>query len=566
MTGSPEEVRVYLTGGVRVERGSSLIRQRSFSFPYAAVAFAYFVCERGRPVASDDLARIFWADAPPADAQTVIQATTHKLRRALARQALGFNLQGSGRELYELDAPSDTWVDIEAAADAIHDAEGELRAGRPAGAFGPSAVAHHITRRSFLVGEKGPWVEAQRDRLRGILVRALECRGEVFLWNREILLAIEAAKEAIALEPFRETAHQLLIRAHAALGNAADAERAYHHCREMLAARLGVEPSSQTERVYHNAVGSRLADATAIDRPATVTQPTPRSSGDLRTDLQRLLGDAYRIDEELGGGGMSRVFLAEECALGRQVVIKVLPPDEAQTFSADRFAREVRLAATLQQANIVPLLSAAVVGGIPYYTMPFISGRSLREALTQETALTISSVISILRDVGRALAYAHVHNIVHRDIKPENILLSGATAVVTDFGIAKAVEAAATAGAETSMLLTRFGARVGTPRYMAPEQIAGDSSIDHRADIYSYGIVGYELLAGRAPFAERNSQAVLAAHLAEEPRDVRELRMDTPQSLADLVMRCVKKDRHSRPQNMEEVLAALDRVGRPTSL
>jgi serine/threonine protein kinase len=283
----------------------------------------------------------------------------------------------------------------------------------------------------------------------------------------------------------------------------------------------------------------------------------------LRADLQRLLGDAYRIEEELGGGGMSRVFLAEESGLGRQVVLKVLPPDEAETLSADRFAREVRLAAKLQQANIVPLLSAAVAGGIPYYTMPFISGRSLREVLSQGTALPIASVISILRDVGRALAFAHMHGIVHRDIKPENILLSGATAVVTDFGIAKAVEAAAATAAETNTPLTRLGMRVGTPRYMAPEQIAGDPTVDHRADIYSYGIVGYELLAGRSPFAERNAQAALVAHLAEQPADVRDLRMDTPQPLADLVMRCVKKDRHLRPQGMAEVLTALEEVDRP---
>ena len=227
----------------------------------------------------------------------------------------------------------------------------------------PSRITSPVVR--FFVGEKGPWVDGQRERLRGILVRALECRGEVFLWNREILLAIEAAKEAIALEPFRETAHQLLIRAHAALGNAADAKRAYHHCREILAARLGIEPSSQTEHVYQSALGGGPAGATAIDGPATVAPQTLRPSGDLRADLQRLLGDVYRIDEELGGGGMSRVFLAEERALGRQVVLKVLSPDKAETFSADRFAREVRLAAKLQQANIVPLLSAAVAGGIP---------------------------------------------------------------------------------------------------------------------------------------------------------------------------------------------------------
>jgi DNA-binding SARP family transcriptional activator/tRNA A-37 threonylcarbamoyl transferase component Bud32 len=557
MTLSPERLRVYLSGGVRVERGGLLIRQRSFSFPYAALAFAYFVCERDRPISGRDLAGIFWADAPPADGEALIRATTQKLRRALTRQALGLNLRVSGRELYDLDAPNDTWVDIEAAAEAIHDAEGELRAGRPATAFGPSAVAHHIARRPFLVGESGPWVEAQRERLRGMLVRALECRGEVFLWNGETLLAIEAAKEAVALEPFRETAHQLLIRAHAALGNAADANRAYNHCREILATQLGIEPSSQTERVYQSALGSGPSGTTTVDSPATVAQHSPVPRGDLRAQIQRLLCDVYRIDEELGGGAMSRVFRAEERAFGRQVVIKVLPPDSGETFSADRFAREVRLAANLQQANIVPVLSAAVVGGIPYYTMPFVSGRSLREALLQGTPLTIPSVISILRDVGRALAFAHLHNIVHRDIKPENILLSGATAVVTDFGVAKAVEAAG-GEAETSTRLTGFGTRVGTPHYMAPEQIMGAPPIDGRTDIYSYGIVGYELLAGRSPFAERNAQAALAAHLAEQPGDVRELRLDTPPALADLVMRCVKKDCHLRPQSMAEVLSALE--------
>lgn len=562
MTGSPGELRVYLTGGVRVERGGSLVRQRSFSFPFATLAFAYFVCERGRPIPEGDLAGIFWPHAPPADAETVIRATTHKLRRALARQALGFNLRVSGRELYELDAPSDTWVDIEAAGAAIHDAEGELRVGRLAGAFGPSAVAHHIARRPFLVGERGPWVDAQRERLRGILVRALECRGEVFLWNREIVLAIESAKEAITLEPLRETAHQLLIRAHAALGNPADGKRAYDQCREILAARLGIEPSSQTDRVYKSALGGGLAGATALDTSGSAAPQTLGPRGDLRADLQRLLADAYRIDEELSGGGMSRVFLAHERGLDRQVVLKVLPPDNPEIFSADRFAREVRLAAKLQQANIVPLLSAAVVGGIPYYTMPFISGRSLREVLSQGTVLSVPSVVSTLRDVGRALAYAHMHGIVHRDIKPENILLSGATAVVTDFGIAKAVESAA----ETSTLLTAFGMRVGTPRYMAPEQIASDPTIDHRADIYSYGIVAYELLAGRSPFGERNAQAAFAAHLAEQPVDVREVRMDTPQPLADLVMCCVKKDRDARPQSMTEVLTALEEAGRPASL
>ena len=212
----------------------------------------------------------------------------------------------------------------------------------------------------------------------------------------------------------------------------------------------------------------------------------------------------------------------------------------------------------------MPVLSAAVVGGIPYYTMPFISGRSLREVLSHGTAVAVPKVISILRDVGRALAFSHMSGIVHRDIKPENILLSGATAVVTDFGIAKAVEAA-TAAAETTMALTRFGACVGTPRYMAPEQVLGDPAIDHRADIYSYGLVAYELLAGGSPFAEVTAPSALAASLAGAPIDVREVRTDTPRELADLVMRCINKERELRPQSMDEVLIALDHVGWPIS-
>ena len=177
--------------------------------------------------------------------------------------------------------------------------------------------------------------------------------------------------------------------------------------------------------------------------------------------------------------------------------------------------------------------------------------------MSQSTTLPTPRVVSILRDVGRALAFAHTHGIVHRDIKPENILLSGATAVVTDFGIAKAFEDASAPSAETNTMLTRFGTCVGTPRYMAPEQIVGDPAIDHRADIYSFGIVGYELIAGRLPFDERDA----LAHLAVQPEHLRELRVDAPRRLADLVMRCIERERDLRPQGMAEVLMALEDVG-----
>ena len=209
---------------------------------------------------------------------------------------------------------------------------------------------------------------------------------------------------------------------------------------------------------------------------------------DFLNQLQSMLGNAYTLRRELGGGGMSRVFVAEETALGREVVVKVLPGDIAGQLSIERFKREIRVAASLQQANIVPVLTAGDAGGVPYYTMPLVRGESLRARLVQEGALSVAECVAILRDIAKALAYAHGEGIVHRDIKPENILLSGGTAVVTDFGIAKAVEASQTM--PTAVTLTQFGTVLGTPAYMAPEQAVGDAAVDHRADLYSLGVLG----------------------------------------------------------------------------
>ena len=277
---------------------------------------------------------------------------------------------------------------------------------------------------------------------------------------------------------------------------------------------------------------------------------------DIRSQLQQTLSGSYTLERELGGGGMSRVFVADETRLKRKVVVKVLSPELAQGLSAERFQREIELAASLQQANIVPVLSAGDSGGLPYYTMPFVEGESLRSLLRQRAALPINEAVSILRDVARALAYAHERGIVHRDIKPDNVLLSGGAAVVTDFGIAKAISASRTGPG--SATLTQMGTSIGTPAYISPEQAAGDPDVDHRADIYSFGCMAYELLTGQPPFTGRTPQRLMAAHMGEPPPSILELRPDLPPALAAMVMRCLEKEPAQRPQSASELFAALD--------
>ena len=274
-------------------------------------------------------------------------------------------------------------------------------------------------------------------------------------------------------------------------------------------------------------------------------------------ELQQTFGSSYTVKTELRAGGMARVFVARDEALGRDVVVKVLPPELTYTFSTARFNREMKLAAVLQEPHIVPILtSGQTVGGYPFFTMPFVRGESLRVRIRQGP-VPLEESLSILRDVASALAYAHRQGIVHRDIKPENILLHEGTAVVTDFGIAKAVQAARTEK-ETAPEITQPGDTVGTAMYMAPEQAASDPSTDQRADVYAWGVIAYELICGRHPFADRTSpQDLLAAQMSETPATMK-TNPRIPRPLSDLVMRCLSKRAAMRPASGGELLAELN--------
>jgi len=274
---------------------------------------------------------------------------------------------------------------------------------------------------------------------------------------------------------------------------------------------------------------------------------------DLQARLQAALGSAYHVEKELGGGGMSRVFLAEETRLGRKVVIKVLPPEMGAEVNADRFEREIQLAARLQHPHIVPLLTASAAGNLLFYIMPYIEGESLRVRLARENELPVSEAIRILKDILDALQYAHAHRVVHRDIKPDNVLITGRHAMVTDFGVAKAVS-------ESSEIetLTSPGVALGTPAYMAPEQAAADPNVDHRADIYALGALAYEMLTGRPPFTGHTAQAVLVAHLTQSPEPVTTHRTTVPAALNAMILRCLEKKPADRWQQADDLIPHLD--------
>ncbi len=281
-----------------------------------------------------------------------------------------------------------------------------------------------------------------------------------------------------------------------------------------------------------------------------------RVTDQLWDQLQSTLGDLYVIERELAPGGMSRLFLATESSLERKVVIKMLPPETASEVSAARFHREVLVAAKLQHPNILPVLSTGTSGDVFYYMMPYVAGESLRHRLETGERFPIPEALRVLREIADALALAHSRGIVHRDIKPANILLQEGHAVVTDFGIARAVEEARMD--TTAERLTATGMSIGTLGYMAPEQLSGERDLDARADVYALAVVGYEMLAGKPPFSRSTMQALVTAHLTEPPPPLSEVAPDVPPVISGVIEKALAKSPADRYGSAAEFRDALD--------
>jgi serine/threonine-protein kinase len=267
--------------------------------------------------------------------------------------------------------------------------------------------------------------------------------------------------------------------------------------------------------------------------------------------LRAALADRYRVERELGAGGMATVYLAHDLKHERQVAIKVLHQDLAAALGAERFLAEIKTTAKLQHPHILPLLDSGEAAGLLYYVMPYVAGESLRDRLQREKQLPIDDAVRIAREVADALGHAHGQGIIHRDIKPENILLQEGHALVADFGIALAVQSAG------GQRMTQTGLSLGTPQYMSPEQAMGEKAIDARSDIYALGAVTYEMLTGEPPFTGATVQAIVAKVMSAEPERPTLMRRSLPTQIEDAVLWALAKLPADRPSTAEHYSAAL---------
>ena len=532
------------------------------------------VANRGGFHRRDTLLGIFWPELDSARARTNLNQALKFLRQSLGSDCIvsrGLDEVGAARER--------VWCDVTAF-------RAELAAGH-------AAEALELYRGDMLPGffvSEAPgfeeWVESERAAVRADAARAARQLAEELEKRQNLTMAVKWGRRAAELATDDERAFRRLLALLARAGDRAGALQAYDDFSRRLRVEYAAEPAAETRALADEIRRDVSGPAIALASPPPVVSPfspAPSPESSVRTPDEssavsdepltagdRLARGHYVIERPLGAGGMATVYLAHDVRHDRKVAIKVLRPDVGTLAGRRALLHEIRIAASLQHPHIVPLFDSGESDGRVFYVMPYIAGESLRARLARESQLPQPDALRILREIASALAYAHRTGIVHRDIKPENILLAGDPAIgdphtlVADFGIAKAIDASLSqAGQSTAATSSLAPDPLGTPGYMAPEQAAG-GRVDRPADVYAWGVVAYELLAGRHPFAERTSpRALMAAHLGERPTPLDARCRDVPAAVANLVMRCLEKDPSARPADGSRLVEAL--AGRTSS-
>lgn len=479
----------------------------------------------------DTLLGLFWPDANETRARASLRRALYVLRLALGEGA--FHSRGDEEISPNYDL---IWCDAVAF-------EQLLAANKPMEAL-------ELYRGELLPGffldeapEFGRWLEDERKRLRSSAARAARLATETQESDDNLTAAVCWARREAELTDNDERTVRRLMTLLARVGDRAGALQVYDELVARLASEYEAEPSVETRTLGDQLrKGRSPSPSTAGGRPAT---PHP-TAGESQPS------NGYEIEREIGRGGAATVFLAKDLKHGRSVALKVLRPEVAVALGTKRFLDEISIAARLNHPNIVALLNSGEIDNTPFYTMPYVEGETLRARLGREGALRVDDALRIARDVADALAYAHARGVVHRDVKPENILLDNGRALVTDFGIARAITEA------SSQRLTQPGLTMGTAAYMSPEQADGPGDVDGRSDIYSLGCVLYEMLTGDPPFAGSSKQSVLARKVSQPAPPLRGVRESVSAGLEQTVLKALERKPADRFRTVQEFSDSLE--------
>ncbi|HET9464361.1 MAG TPA: protein kinase [Gemmatimonadales bacterium] len=526
-------IRLHLLGFVDLRDDSGGELRSVLAQPKRLGLLAYLAAASPiGPQRRDTLLAVFWPDLDQEHARNALSKAVHFLRRSLGEDAI---TSRTADELALNEAA--VWADVRAFAAALEENRTDEALELYRGDLLPS----------FFVPEVPgfeDWLERERARLRSRAATAAKALAERHEAGRHLTLALAAARRAVELSDGDERPFRRLVELLDRSGDRAGAVRAYEEFARKLRTELEVEPSAETvaliERIKASPVHSPLPDAgpggSVISEPAI-------------SRLARSVASRYKVERQLGEGAMAVVALAHDLRHNRRVAIKVLRPELSSLMGPERFLREIDIAAGLMHPHILPLHDSGEADGLLYYVMPYVEGESLRGRLEREHRLAVVEALHIGREIADALVYAHHRGFVHRDIKPENILLGGGHALVADFGIARAL-------GSVEQLVSAGG--TGTPAYMSPEQVTGESPIDERTDIYALGCVLYEMLSGEPPFAGTTPEETLALRVTHPVRRISLVRDEVGPELENAIHKALARSPADRFSRVSEFAKALD--------